>query len=130
MNGGISLQLWSACALSGVPSPLTEPLSVDYSEFSAERLFACATDHRELGTVTFVDHMVTTVREFRPGAEQNDDLTTLVLRFFDRNARRALRAEKVAFILQSRPNTVGGVHRVVRKFWQECEVADCSIECL
>ena len=61
---------------------LTEALNLEGAEFGEERLLSCVTANRDLAASAILDGIVTSVREFRGGAEQNDDLTTLVLRVF------------------------------------------------
>jgi sigma-B regulation protein RsbU (phosphoserine phosphatase) len=60
---------------------VTEALSADGCEFGEERLLSCIDAHREAAAVVLLDSILGHVREFSRGAEQNDDLTALILRY-------------------------------------------------
>jgi sigma-B regulation protein RsbU (phosphoserine phosphatase) len=67
---------------------VTEALNCDYQEFGEERLFACLQAQYELPAASLVASLLHELRLFSVGAEQSDDLTVLVLRYFGREFSR------------------------------------------
>jgi predicted ester cyclase len=60
---------------------ITEALNIDGEEFGEERLLCCVKANPEIAPTALLERLLDTVHQFTTGAEQNDDVTLLVLRY-------------------------------------------------
>ncbi len=76
-----TLQLEDGDTLVIFSDGVTEALNAAGEEFGEEQLLACIEAHRGSPPEILLDKILTAVRTFAAGAVQNDDVTTLVLRY-------------------------------------------------
>jgi serine phosphatase RsbU (regulator of sigma subunit) len=76
-----TLQLEPGDVLAAFSDGVTEAFNEDGDLFGDDRLTSCLVESRELAPAALIEQLFGTIDRFRGGADQNDDISALVVRY-------------------------------------------------